>query len=123
MSEDIFARRSQLLRDSQVPMRQEAVSFLGESLTDVILNTMTPKAQELMGVTKPLSTAPELLWISPEDRLNGKLVLKDAASVEHLQAFTHQRILALGEEIDIEMENNRKLQTQIALDEAEMFEK
>lgn len=122
MSEDIFARRTQLLRDFQVPMRQEAVAFLGEALTDVVLHTMTPKAQELMGVTKPLSTPPEVLWISPEDRLRNELVLKAPRNVEHLQAFTHQTIMRLGEGIEKKVENDQISQTKAAVDEAKMFE-
>lgn len=122
MAEDIFARRTELLREHQVPMRQEAVAFLGESLTDVLLHTMTPKAQELMGVTKPLSTPPEVLWISPTDRLNHEIVLKAPCNVECLQAFTHQTIMRLGEGIEEKLEHERLALIEAAVKEAELFE-
>lgn len=122
MAEDIFARRSQLLRDFQVPMRQEAVAFLGEDLTDVVLKTLTPKAQELMGVQKPLATPPAVLWIAPADRLEGELILKAPLNVEHLQAFTHQTIMQLGEGIEQKVHNFQVAETRTAVHEAKMFE-
>lgn len=122
MSQDVFARRYELLREFQVPMRQEAVAFLGEALTDVVLHTMTPKAQELMGVTKPLSVAPDVMWLSPEDRLHDELVLKAPRNVEHLQAFTHQKILEIGEKIEEKVEKGLDLQIKNAVYEAKMFE-
>lgn len=122
MADEIFARRNQLLRDFQVPMRQEAVAFLGESLTDVVLHTMTPKAQELMGVTQALSSPPQVLWISPDDRLHGELVLKAPRNVEHLQAFTHQTIMRLGQEIEAKVQHDHAVQTTAAVEEAKMFE-
>lgn len=122
MAEIKYDRRSELLRTHTVPMLQETQQFLGHTLGNIVLHTMSPVAQRLMGVTKPLSTPPEHMWIAPQNHLDGNVVLTQPPSNDCLKAFTHQTIIRLGADIEQKVQHERAIAIEQAITETELFE-
>lgn len=118
-----YSRRNQLLHDYAVPLKQETTEFLRNSqLADVVLHTMSATSQRLMGVSMPLSTPPAHLWISPQDHLDGNVVLTQPLTLVCLKAFTHQTIMELGAGIEQKAHRERSAAISAAVAETEAFE-
>lgn len=123
MEEATFKRRKELIKNHDLPMLQETKANLGELLGKTVLNTLTPKSQELMGVKKPLSVPPEHLWISPSDHLINNIKLKPPNTLACLKAFTHNTILDYGIEIEKKVQNETEALIENAKQETMDFEK
>lgn len=132
-AETTYVRRSQLLRTHSVPELQEAFASLGNELADVVLHGMSDKAQQLMGVSRPLSTPPGQLWISPQCRLDQLdaggpesathlLMLTMPPSVECAKGFTHHTIVQIGKQIEQKLMFEQESNVRMAVREAQQFE-
>lgn len=118
-----FERRSQLLRTNCVPGLHETTDNLGDALGKTILKTMSPVAQELMGVKKPLSTAPSQMWVDPNDLLNSNVVIRPPTTSSCLKAFTHQKILEFGKDIEQKIQHERDVLVANAIGDTTEFER
>lgn len=123
MTTKIFKRRDTLIKTHDLPMRQETTANLGELLGKTVLNTLTPKSKDLMGVTKPLTVPPKNLWISPSDQLKNTIRMKPPTKVACLKAFTHDTILNYGIEIEQKVQNEREYLIEKAIEDTVQFEK
>ena len=120
---EYLARRTHLLQNKQLPSQDEVMKNLGNELGKTILNTLTPKAKELMGVAKPLSTAPDNLWISPTDHLEGDIRLKPMPNTKCVKSMTHEFVMKVGEEMVTKLKNETNALIAQALEENTKFEK
>lgn len=118
-----FQRRSFLLKTNDVPGQHETTDSLGETLGKTVLKTMSPVAQDLMGVKKPLSTAPSQMWVDPNDLLNGNVVIRPPTTSACLKAFTHQKILELGMDIEQKIQHETAVLVDHAIGDTTEFER
>lgn len=118
-----FERRTMLLRTNCVPGQHETTDNLGETLGKTILKTMSPVAQDLMGVKKPLSTAPSQMWVDPNDKLSGEVVVRPPTTAACLKAFTHQKILEFGIEIEEKIQHETDVLVKKAIGDTSEFER
>lgn len=118
-------RRATLLHgdNKTVPTHQEALTNLGDFLGEIVLNEMSPMAKEMMGVGKPLSAAPKTVWLSPEDRIVGNIVLKPPPNEDVIKALTHEGILVIGSTVEERLENHWEARIKAARKEVEDFER
>lgn len=121
--EKIMLRRSELLRNHDVPEPHEPLANLGKPLGNVILSTLTPKAKELMGVSRKLTSVPSNLWISPSDRLNGIVQLRPPITNSCVKALCHKTIMECGQEIEEKLQHETKALLKKALKENTVFER
>lgn len=118
-----FERRTMLLRTNCVPGQHETTDNLGETLGKTILKTMSPVAQDLMGVKKPLSTAPSQMWVDPNDLLNDNIVIRPPTTSACLKAFTHQKILEFGKDIEEKILHEKDVLVKNAIADTSEFER
>lgn len=118
-----FERRTKLLQANDVPGQHETTDNLGEALGKTILKTMSPVAQRLMGVTEPLSTAPSQMWVDPNDLLKGDVVVRPPTTAACLKAFTHQKILDIGTDIEQKVQHETATLVDNAIGDTAEFER
>lgn len=124
MAKDCSQRRAELLQTFAVPTLEDAANSLGPLLSTVVLNTMSQKAQLLMGVQRPLSTVPDSIWIAPQTRLDGGRIVQTVPDqLVCLQACTHKAILEMGAHIEQKMHKDKEAAVQQAKRDTELFEK
>ncbi|XP_043283166.1 uncharacterized protein [Venturia canescens] len=87
-------RRLEHLIANDVPAQAEILSYLGPSLAQIFNDYSNETTRTLLGVTPPLKgPVDKELWISPSDRLVGKVAFKPPLSDKYTKACTHQGIL------------------------------
>lgn len=118
-----FERRTTLLRTNGVPEQHETTDNLGETLGKTILKTMSPVAQDLMGVKKPLTTVPSQMWVDPDDLLDGNVVIRPPTTSGCLKAFTHQKILDFGKDIEQKIQHETAVLVDNAIGDTSEFER
>lgn len=124
MAKDCGQRRAELLQTFSVPTLEDAAESLGPVLSAVVLNTMSQKAQLLIGVQRPLSIVPDNMWIAPQTRLDGGRIVQTVPDrLECLQAFTHQKILEVGALIEQKWHEDKEAAIEQAKRDTELFEK
>lgn len=116
-------RRLKLLESDDVPTKSELEDQMKDMFSEIILQTMNPYAQKIMGYNQFLKGPSNFLWISPESHLNFDVKITEQQNENCIKILTSDGIEQMGSEIDnkIKKKINRKIQR--ALDSQENFYK
>ncbi|XP_044272256.1 uncharacterized protein LOC123016092 isoform X2 [Tribolium madens] len=115
-----FQRRRELMKTMKAPTISEVKVVSGLPLALVIFEQSHEDIQEDLGVVPSLEGPKGELWVSPSDLLIGKVALTPPLTQKHIQALTHQGIIALGSEIEEKFVNEFKMEKEKAIKEREI---
>lgn len=121
----MLTRRALLMHkdNKSVPSHHEAMSNLGTFLGETVLNEMSPVAKEMMGIDKPFPVAPKTVWLSPDDRTHGNIILKPPPNDDVIKALAHEGILEIGSTVEAKLEKHWLERIRAAKKEVEDFER
>lgn len=120
---DILKRRLNLLESDDVPTKSELRDQMKNMFSEIILQTMNPQAQKIMGYNEFLKGPSNLLWISPENHLKLNVKITEQKNENCLKILTSDGIEQLGSQIDSKMNKNIMKKIQRALDSQECIYK
>lgn len=120
---DTLKRRLNLLESDVVPTKSELRTQMKNEFSEIILQTMSPYAQTIMGYNEFLKGPSNLLWISPQDHLNLDVKITEQENEYCSHILTSDGIEQLGAEIDGKIEDEIKNKIQRALVSQEIFYK
>lgn len=116
-------RRLNLLESDDVPAISELKNQMKDPFSEIILQTMNPRAQEIMGYKQFLKGPSNLLWISPENQLNLNVKITEQKIENLIKILTSDGIEQIGLEIDEKIKKKINCRIQRALDSQENFYK
>ncbi|XP_018333092.1 uncharacterized protein LOC112904709 [Agrilus planipennis] len=112
-----YYRRKQLMEnEGEFPTISE-VKKECQDLSKLVFDQCIDSLKDKLGLTPPLGGPGEVLWQSPSDLLEGKVILKPPYSNRCIKALTHEGILKIGSVIEQKFLNEMELEKQRALKE------
>lgn len=116
-------RRLNLLESDEIPTKSELKDQMKDIFSEIILETMNPHAQEIMGYKQFLKGPSNLLWISPENHLNNKVIITEQQNENCINILTSDGVEQVGSVIDNKIKKKINSKIQRALDSQEYFYK
>nr|CAH7731723.1 unnamed protein product [Callosobruchus chinensis] len=99
----------------QVPTLSDATNVLGRPLANLVFDQCHHALKDELGLEPPLEGPKGDLWIAPSDLLIGKVALTPPITRKHIQALTHEGIIAIGHEIEKKFINEMEKEKEHAL--------
>lgn len=120
---NILKRRVNLLESDDVPTKSELRDQMKDTFSEIILQTMNPHAQKIMGYKQFLKGPSYLLWISPENQLKFNIKITEQENENCINILTSDGVEQMGSEIDKKIKKKINSKIQRALDSQENFYK
>ncbi|CAH1966680.1 unnamed protein product [Acanthoscelides obtectus] len=108
-------KRNELMQNSQVPSLSDATRVLGKPLANLVFNQCQSALRVNFGLESPLQGPKGDMWVAPSDLLIGKVALTPPLTRKHIQALTHEGIMAIGHGIEQKFINEMEDEKAIAL--------
>ncbi|VEN50425.1 unnamed protein product [Callosobruchus maculatus] len=103
------------MQSDQVPTLSDATNVLGRPLANLVFDQCHHALKVDFGLEPPLEGPKGDLWIAPSDLLIGKVALTPPLTRKHIQALTHEGIIAIGHEIEQKFINEMEEEKALAL--------